>query len=690
MKARYLLTLGVSLCALAPAAFAQTAQTPESQEAPQKEEEITEIVVTGTAYGVSKDALMSNVDVLNRAAIDQKPAQGLGDMLATLPGVRSSAFAPGASRPVIRGLDGFRVLLLNNGMGAIDASAVSPDHATGTDPVEAQRIEVLRGPSALIYGGNAIGGIVNIIDDRIASTPAKNGLEGRFTAQASSVDNGKQLGLNLKTGTGPWVFTVDALKRKSDDYETPVGPESRRLTDAEGEAPDTRDHQENSAVDLSTYGAGLSYVGDFGFAGLSVKHTDTTYGVPGHSHGEEEHDHEEGDDHAHEEEGPVTIGLKQTRYDFRSSFNVELLGFNKLTADAGYTDYKHTEFEGEETGTRFLSDGYEARVNLIRQKRGDVSGAVGFNLLERNFEAIGDEAFVPSSTTKEYGAYAQTRLDKGAWGVEGGLRADHKEISAATGFSKDFDNLSGSLGGFWKPSDHAFFGLSLTRSERAPSDVELLADGPHAGTGAYEVGDATLDSEIGYSLEATGHWQMDRHSAFTFDAHLYTSRFDGFIDLRPTGDTEDGLPVYRYIQTDADFWGFELEGGVNLWAKDARAVRLDLSYDFVRGKSDLGDIARIAPPALTATLSYEGERWKSHVEVRHVADADDHLAEFETPTDGYTAVNLFGSYWINPKVSVFAEVRNLTDEEIREHTSVQKDIMVGAGRNLRAGLSYRF
>ncbi|BBF79622.1 TonB-dependent receptor [Asticcacaulis excentricus] len=686
MQTRMVLTLTVSLAALV--AFTPVlAQS--SSPTPQKDEDITEIVVTGTAYGVSKDALMSNVDVLTRTTIDQKPAESLGDMLATLPGVRSSAFAPGASRPVIRGLDGFRVLLLNNGMGAIDASAVSPDHATGTDPVEAQRIEVLRGPSALIYGGNAIGGIVNIIDDRIASAPAKDGVEGRFTAQASSVDNGKQLGLNVKTGQGPWVFTADALKRKSDDYKTPVGPESRRLTDAEGEEPDTRDRQENSAVDLSAYGAGLSYVGDFGFAGLSVKHTDTTYGVPGHSHAEDASDHEEGGDHAHEEEGPVTIGLKQTRYDVRSSFNIAFAGFNKLTADAGYTDYKHTEFEGEEVGTRFLSDGYEARVNLIRQKMGDVSGAVGFNVLERHFEAIGAEAFVPSSTTREFGTYAQSRIDRGAWGIEGGLRGDRKEITSA-GFSKAFDNLSGSLGGFWKPSDHAFFGLSVTRSERAPSDVELLADGPHAGTGAYEIGNAALKSETGYSVEATGHWQMDSHSAFSLDAHLYSSRFDNFIDLRPTGDNEDGLPVYRYVQTDADFWGFELEGGVNLWSRGAQAVRLDLAYDYVRGKSDLGDIARIAPSALTATLGYEGERWKSHLEVRHVAAADTHLAAFETPTDAYTAVNVFGSYWINPKVSVFAELRNATDEEIREHTSVQKDILVGAGRNLRAGLTYRF
>lgn len=680
------LSLNASLIVLGLVASAPVmAQTQSSPE----EEEIVEVIVTGTAYGVSKDALMSNVDVMTRATIDERPAQGLGDMLAGLPGVRSSGFAPGASRPVIRGLDGFRVLVLTNGLGMVDASAVSPDHAVASDPTEAQRIEVLRGPSALIYGGNAIGGIVNIIDDRIPSKPAKDGVEGRITAQGSSVDNGKQIAGNAKIGDGPWVFTVDALKRKSDDYETPVGPESRYLTDLEGEEPDTADRQANSFSDLKTFGAGLSYIGDFGFVGLSVKSTDLNYGISGHAHHEEEHEgEEEGEEHEHEE-APVTIGLKQTRYDFRSQLNIDVLGFNRLQADAGYSDYEHTEFEGEETGTRFFSEGHEVRVNLLRSNQGRISGAVGFNMLERDFSAIGEEAFVPSSTTKEAGIYAQYRLDAGVWGVEGGARLDHKEISAVTGVSRDFDNLSASLGSFYRPSDHAFFGLSLTRSERGPSDVELLADGPHAGTGAYEIGDNTLDSEVGYSLEATGHWLMDEHSAFTFDAHIYASRFDGFIDLRPTGDEAGGLPVFAYAQTDAEFYGFELEGGINLWSRASQVVRLDVAYDYVKGESDLGPVARIAPSSLTASVKYDGDRWHNRVEVRHVRDADD-LAEFELPTNGYTSVNLFTSYWLSPALSVFAEVRNLTDTEMREHTSVQKDIVVGPGRNLRGGLIYRF
>ena len=673
---RSFLALGVSVPVLALAVAAS------AQGAPAPEDEVTEVIVTGAAYGVAKEALTSNVDVLTRAQLSEKPALGLGDMLSGLPGVRSSNFAPGASRPVIRGLDGFRVLVLNNGMGSIDASAVSPDHAVATDPMEAQRIEVLRGPSALIYGGNAIGGVVNIIDDRIATTPAQNGVEGRAAAQVSSGNNGKQLGINAKIGDGPVVLTLDMLRRKSDDYRTPVGPEARYLTDLEGEEPDTSRRQVNSAVDLKNYGAGISYVGDFGFVGLAVKQTDSLYGVPGHEHGHEE-------DHDHEDEGPVTIGLKQTRYDVRSGIDLALGGFNRLEVDASYSDYQHTEFEGSDVGTQFVSHGYEARASLIRRRLGELSGAIGINVSERNFAARGEEAFVPSSTTKDAGIYGQFRWDRQVWGLEGGVRVDSRRLRSA-GFARDFGNLSASVGTFWRPSDHAFFGLSLTRSERAPSDVELLADGPHVGTGSYEIGEATLKSEVGNSLELTGHWTADAHTAFTIDAHVFVSRFDGYIDLRPTGDEEDHLPVYRFRQTDADFHGFELEVGRDLWRQAARALRLEASYDYVRGQSDWGDVARMSPSALTGRLAYEGEKWRSHIEVRHVADADTHLATFETPTDGYRLVNLFAAYDLGRSVSLFGEICNLGDVETREHTSAQKLLVVGAGRSVRTGLVYRF
>jgi iron complex outermembrane recepter protein len=636
-----------------------------------------EVVITGRGYAVQKDAVMSSVDVISRAEIAEKPAQGLGDMLAYLPGIRSTSFAPGASRPVIRGLEGFRVLVLNNGMGAVDASALSPDHAVATEPLEARRIEVLRGPSALIYGGNAIGGIVNIIDDRIPTTPAANGIEGRIAAQVSSVDNGKQLGFGAKAGSGPLVFAFDYANRESEDYDTPVGPESRYLTDMEGEAPDTGTVQPNSAADMKSYGAGVSWIGNFGFAGLSVKKTDTHYGVPGHAH--------EGED----EEGPVTIGLKQTRYDFRSEVKLTFAGFNRLTADAGHSDYQHTEFEGEETGTRFLSDGSEYRLTLVRDGVGKLSGTVGLTGLDRNFQAIGDEAFVPSTETRQTGIFAQYRYDSGAWGVEGGARLDWTQLTSDN-FSRDFDTVSASLGGFYRPSHHAFAGLSLTRSERAPSDAELLADGPHVATAQYVVGNAAFNTEVGQSLEFTGHMMVDEHNRFQVDAHIYASRFDNFIDLRPTGADVDGTPVFQYVQTDADLWGLELEADTRLFDWRRQTISLNLAYDFVRGTSDLGPIARIPPQSLTARLESVGGAWRSHIEVRAVGARDDRLAEMETPTEGYTMVNLFTSYRIRPGLSVFGEVRNAGDAEIREATSATKDFVVGAGRSLRVGVNYSF
>jgi len=639
--------------------------------APAAEDTPTEVVITGSGYRISKDALMSHVDILTRDQIDQKPAAGLGDMLAYLPGIRSSSFAPGASRPMIRGLDGFRVLVLNNGMGVVDVSALSPDHAVPSSPTEAKRIEVLRGPSALAYGGNAIGGIVNVIDDRIPAVAPAKGYEGTATLQASSVDQGLQGAVDIKAGQGPWVFTFDAFRHKTSDYSIPVPAETLAYTEDAGEAPDTSTKQHNSFQDMKNVGAGVSYIGDFGYVGLSYKKTDYLYGTA--------------------IDPDVSIDLHQTRWDARGAFNLNWAGFNRLDASAGYSDYNHAEIEDGELGTQFLSKGSEFRTALIRDGQGRWSGTVGLTGLKRDFEAIGDEAFVPSTTTKQAGVFTQYRYDTGVWGVEGGARVDDTKLtSAATSYDKDFNTLSASLGGFYRPSDHSFVGLSLTRSERAPSDVELLADGPHDGTGQFIIGDPDFRTEIGYSLELTGHVVIDHDNRFAIDAHVYTSHFDNFIDLRPTGDVDDDLPVFQYVQTDADLYGLEIEANTRLFTFGSQAVSLDVAYDYVHGQSSIGPIVRIPPQALTLKLESKGGKWDSYFEVRGVDARKERLAAFETPTDGYVTANLFTSYKIRPDTSLFAEVRNIGDVEMREATSSTKDAVVGPGRNLRVGLVYNF
>lgn len=660
---RKTLLAGLSLFAMAPAVHAQDQAGDKAPPPATNDDKPVEVVITGAGYHVTKDSLMSHIDVLSRAELDQKAASGIGDTLAYMPGIRSSSFAPGASRPMIRGLDGFRVLVLNNGMGVVDVSALSPDHAVPSSPTEAKRVEVLRGPSALAYGGNAIGGVVNVIDDRIPNQAPADGLEGTFAAQASSADSGVQAAINLKTGKGPWVFTFDAFRHTSQDYSTPVPP---TLSPA-----DTRDHQTNSATDMRNVGAGFSYVGEHGYGGLSYKTTDYTYGVAVN------------DD--------VEIELHQQRWDARAQHDIAFAGFTRLDAAAGYSDYHHAEIEDGHIGTQFFSTGSEARLALVRDNVGKVSGTIGISGFDRDFRAVGDEAFVPSTATSQAGIFTQYRYDAGPWGIEGGVRFDKTSLSSV-GFARDFNTASGAVGGFYRPNDHGFIGLSLTRSERAPSEVELLANGPHEGTEQFILGDAAFKTEVGSSLELTGHWLIDSDNRFAVDAHIYASHFDRFIDLRPTGDSEDGLQVFQYVQTDADLHGLELEANTRLFDWRGQTFKLDASYDYVHGETAIGPVVRIPPQALTLKLESAGGGWKSYAEVRGVAARDKDLAAFETPTDGYVTVNLFTSYKL-PQMSgatVYAELRNATDAEMREATSATKDSVVDPGRSLRVGLTWNF
>jgi iron complex outermembrane receptor protein len=305
--------------------------------------------------------------------------------------------------------------------------------------------------------------------------------------------------------------------------------------------------------------------------------------------------------------------------------------------------------------------------------------------------AVGDEAFVPSTNIKESALYIQSRHDNGVWGIEGGIRADKRDLKTATD-ARSFSTVSGSVGGFYRPGDHNFYGISLTHAERAPSEIELFADGPHVATAQFVVGNRNFKPEVGTSLELTGHWKLDTHFAFEIDAHVFASHFDNFIDQIATGAVEDGLDVFDYVQTNADIYGIELSVNHPLGKIASQALSLNAGYDYVRGKSDLGDVARIPPQALTLKLKAKGGGFDSYIETRFVDARKKYLSPGELPTEGYSVVNLFTSYELANAngVRLFAEIRNLTDAEIREATSVTKDTVVGAGRSLRAGIDVSF
>lgn len=652
-----------------------------AQSAPQAPTELGDIIVTGAPYGISQRASVIATDLVDEQTLATAPATSLGDTLSGRPGIRSTDFAPGASRPVIRGLSGPRVQVLTNGIGLIDASSVSPDHAVATDPAEANRIEIIRGPATLVYGGSAIGGVVNVLDDRIPTEIPEGGVSGVVSTQASSVDDGRSAFGRVTVGNGNFAFNVDGVKRKTDDYDIPAPAISARRAAAEGLAREDTGTQPNSYTDLEAWGVGGSYIGDKGFAGVSYKNTDSEYGTVA--------------------EESVFIKLNQKRWDARGEYRFDSGPFSALRGSYGHADYTHTEFEAVgEPGTIFNSDGWEGRADLVQRERNGWNGAVGVQALSRNFEAIGEEAFVPSVKIDELGLYTVQRLDLGNHGFEGGLRYDRRNLSGtpiggASEVTREFDNWSASAAAFIRPTAGLFLGLSLAHNERAPSEVELFADGVHIATAAYETGDLTLNSEKVTTLEGTAHYDRGR---FTGDLHVYHSWYNGFIDERPTGDQfyfeeeDEFFPIYRFVQTDAKFYGFELEGAYALWQDGDRKLSLEGAADYVHAQTDFGPAARIPPYSVTGRLAWTSTKFDASAEVRHVGEQDRVANAFELPTDDYTLVNASVAVrpFVQQNVTLFAEARNLTDEEAREHVSFLKDIAPLPGRNLRVGVAYRF
>ncbi|MBU1374822.1 MAG: TonB-dependent receptor [Alphaproteobacteria bacterium] len=634
--------------------------------------DLAEVVVTAAPYVVSIDSTTTSVNVVKREDLDLAPSAGLGDVLANLPGVRSSFFGPGASRPVIRGLSGPRVQVLTNGVGMIDASGLSPDHQVASDPQEAERIEVLRGPSALAYGGSAIGGIVNIIDNRIPST-YREGVHGRALASYSTGDEGKAVSGALSAGFGGgFTVTLDGAHRRSGDYEIPVDPMSRDLAAELGlPAPSrARTKVPNTFVDLDAVGGGLSYVGEQGWGGVAIKHTDSSYGS------------------AAEED--VHIGLKQTRIDTRGGLNFGFGPFESIKFAGGYSDYKHTEFEGDEPGTTFLSKGYEGRVELVQPNRDGWQGAVGFQGLHRTFDAIGDEALIPATKIDELGVFTLQRLDKDSWGVEGGVRVDTRSVKNIRA-DRDFTNLSASLGVFARPLEGWFFGASVSRTSRALTEEELSSFGAHPATGAFEVGDPTLDKEVSYSLDTTAHYSND---TWTLDLHGFYADYDNFIDLVPTGatDPDSGFPIFNFVQGGAKFYGTEAEVGYTAWRSGDKSFRLEATGDYVHGTTDSGPAVRIPPWSLTGRGVYTSGFWTGTVEL-HTVGKQTRVANFELPTDGYTMLDVslvVRPFENTPDLKVFVDAHNLTNVEAREAASFLKDVAPLPGRSFRMGVGYRF
>jgi iron complex outermembrane receptor protein len=648
-----------------------------------------EIVVTAPLEGSSIESLQG-ATVLSRDEVVENLNGGLGNSLDALPGIATTFYGVGASRPIIRGLGEDRVRILDNGIGAIDASAASPDHALTADGLDASRIEVLRGAAALAYGGNAVGGVINVLDESIPTHQTADPLSVTALTSHQSGNDGTEGSIGVIADAGVVMFHLSAAARETGDYDVP-GFANIDGTGLPGSAP-------NSWTSFRAYGAGASLVRDWGFAGLAVKRTTDAYGLPPEP-GETQGGH---------------IELEQTRIESRGDLRVDWGPFTRLDFGLQHGDYEHTEFEADgEAGTTFTNNGWEARVEAHHRSQ-RLQGALGLQASDSDFAAVGEEGFITPTNTRDLGAFVIERWDDGVWGLEGGARIEHRRVDNEGGGERDFTPVSASLGAFIRPAPNWFVGATLARTERAPTATELFADGPHLATFSYEVGDPRNDIETALSFEASARYSSD---PVTFELNLYRIAFSDYIALVNRGDVWWGdeasdtsgfapsvddpsipadatvLPVFAFMQQNATFTGGEISASARLFEALGFAWRATGAVDLVRAEFDAGgNLPRIPPRTVTLGLEAENTNWKGRVERVDVASQDD-VAALETPTEGYQFLNArlaWRPWGESGPLTLSLDGRNLGDEEGRVHTSFLKNELPLPGRSVRLILSAEF
>ena len=657
-----------------------------------------DIVVTG-ALPRSRQDILSGVAVIQGVQLDRQLRASIGETLDRTAGVSATSFGPTASRPVLRGLQGERVRLLTDGIGSIDVSNTSADHAAVVNPLLAERIEVLRGPQSLLYGSSAIGGVVNVIDRRIPiSVPDETihlGAVGNYgsAAHERSLAGSAEVALG-----GGFVAHADGSYDKTDDLRIggyALTPELRasalRIASLILVLPGTipnfaanaavAGRLPNTAARTWTAGTGLSYINDRGMLGIAYTHTDSLYGVPIRFATEP----------GQAQEAP-RLQLRQDRLDLRAEVKAGGSVIDKVLLRAGFADYQHAELAPDgSVGTTFLNKGIEARLELTQAVHGAWHGATGAQFVNRDFNVIGDEAFLPKNGTRQYGLFTLQTLDYGAWKLEAGARFERSQLSARPAAAqsqfavaaRSFDTLSFSGGASRQFAPGWRIGLNLSRTERAPAAEELFANGPHAGTEAFEIGDPDLRVERASSIEAVLRGQGDGYSV---EASVYHTWFDNFVSLNRTGAIEDGLPVYQISQAGARWLGFEVQGEVTLAKLGPWTVKADALADYVRATIDgFGPAPQIPPLRVLGGIGAGSDRWDLRAEVERVT-AQTRTAPNETATPGFTEVNASIGWkpWGQDRpVTFLLSANNLFDVSARRHASFLKDYAPLAGRDIR-------
>jgi iron complex outermembrane recepter protein len=642
-----------------------------------------EIVVSASPLEEKAAGINQATNVLAGEMLHKEAAATIGDTLKNLQGVTNSSFGPGVGQPVIRGQSGNRVRVLQDSMGSLDASAASGDHTVTVEALVAERIEVLRGPATLRYGNGAIGGVVNVIDNRVPDElpdEFKSAVEYRHNS-ANDQDSTVFVmdGAIKDTTLGNWAWHLDGIYRDSNDLEI----------DGLAQLPegDEEDHESthgfigNTDTQSHTVTGGLSWIGDKGFIGISVSEMENKYGIPAGGHHHE-------DEHEEEEAEIIRIDMEQTRVDLKSEWQDILPGIELGRFRLSYNDYEHIELEGGEKGTLFTNEAFEGRVELLHQEVAGWTGAIGLQMEDRQFAAIGEESFIPKSDIQNTGIFWVGETNHGDWSYELGLRLDRQTIDPDNDSEIDHNTQSLSFGTLWQMTDEQSVSFTLTRAQRAPSIEELLSNGPHHASQSFDLGDDNLDEETSHNLEFGYRYE----GPINLSLNLFYNSIDDFIFKRNTGEEnhEEELAIFQYEQEDATFRGAEASIEIPV----ASNWNVEFFGDYVRAKLDNnGDVPRIPPLRYGISLDYSSSsQWNAGMRLTEVAKQN-HAGEFEEDTDEYTRLdahlhyhmNVAGSDWL-----LFVKGNNLLDEDIRNSTSFLRESAPESGQSLEVGIRISF
>ncbi|MBZ9611501.1 TonB-dependent receptor [Rheinheimera maricola] len=703
---------------------------------------IETIDVKASPFHASATESSLPVSVLAGDALKMRQAATLGDTLKNEVGVHSNFYGGVSSSPIIRGLDGPRVLVTQNGLDAGDASRVGPDHNVSAEASTATQIEVLRGPATLFYGSGAIGGVVNVVDERI---PTDNTTRAEWMLQRESVNNEKLAAGSLVTGAGNVGVYIDGFWRDNDSYSIPG------FAEAEPDAGAVKGKVANTAATAKGFTLGSSYLLENGYVGLSYGRLDREYGIPGHSHG----GHEAHDDHADEAEEhaeeAVFADLTQHRVQLLSELNFSSGLIRAVNTRLAFTDYEHAEVEAGIVGTTFSNQSTEARIELLHRPFQEWRGGLSLHYKYSDFDAVGAEAFTPPSETEMLALGWMEEHHFGPWLVQLGARIERVTIDATDALLPDigahgdeghedhghehdhghdaevirvfdvrqkFTPYSLSAGAVWDFAEGYNLGLSLSRSQRAPSASELLSFGPHIGTASYEVGamfmlddnefvlnSQPIELETANNLDITLR-KFSGNTGFVLNA--FYNQVDNYYYQQNTGlFAEDGhdhgeehsdeaehdhsgeLPVYLFTAADVTLHGFEAQ---YIWQVND-PFKLTLQGDYIRARlNGGGDLPRTPPLRFSAELAYEQGTISADVRATRYMKQDN-TAALETATDGYTLLDASVSYRFDigsSQLTAYLKGQNLTDELVRVHTSFLKDIAPLPGRSVALGVRGSF